>query len=99
MVDITEYGDIMINPVMDEWGRTKIDSLLEDGTIIIVVVVPPVVTITAQSFPMLYLAKPVEAQELISKVEGATIIKIAQDYPERLLRSGRARELKSKFST
>jgi hypothetical protein len=62
--------------------------------------IPPAVveTIIAKDFPMLYLSKPVKAQELISKVE-ATITKIAKDYPEALLKSGKAAELKSKFTT
>ena len=55
-------------------------------------------TITAQSFPMLYLNKPVKAEELISKVEGATITKVAKDFPEELVKSGKAKELKSKWS-
>jgi hypothetical protein len=42
LTDITEYGDIMINAYMDEWGRRKVDSLLEDGAKIIVVAVPVV---------------------------------------------------------
>lgn len=32
MTDLTEYGDLMINAAMDEWGRRRIDGLLEDGT-------------------------------------------------------------------
>jgi hypothetical protein len=61
---------------------------------------PPVAeTITARNYPMLYLAKPPKATMLISKVEGATIIRVAQDYPEMLVKSGRARELRSKFTT
>jgi len=62
---------------------------------------PPVVlveTITAKTFPMLYLSKPVTAQELISKVEGATIKHVAKDYPEKLIKEGKAQELRSKFS-
>jgi hypothetical protein len=60
---------------------------------------PPAVveTIVAKEFPMFYLSKPVKAQELISKVEGATITKIAKDYPEVLLKSGKAKELRSKW--
>ena len=55
-------------------------------------------TITAKSFPMLYLSKPVTAQELISKVEGATVKHVAKDYPEKLIKEGKAKELRSKFS-
>lgn len=58
----------------------------------------PTENITAKSFPMLYLSKPIKAQELISKVEGATIIEVAKDFPEELLKSGKAKELKSKWS-
>lgn len=54
-------------------------------------------TITANTFPMQYLAKPVKAQELKSKVEG-TIIKIAKDFPEVLIKAGKAQELRSKFT-
>jgi hypothetical protein len=54
-------------------------------------------TITAKSFPMLYLAKPIEAQELRSKVEGATVTKITKDFPEVLLKAGKAKELRSKW--
>ena len=37
-LDITEYGDIMINAYTDEWGNRKIYGLLEDGTKIIIIV-------------------------------------------------------------
>ena len=43
MTVVTEYGEIMINEYMDEWGFRKINGLLEDGRIIIVVVVVAVV--------------------------------------------------------
>jgi len=46
---------------------------------------------------MLYLAKPVEAQELISKVEGATLLDVAKDFPRYLMKRGKACELKSKW--
>jgi hypothetical protein len=55
-------------------------------------------TITAKNFPMLYVSKPVKTQELISKVEGATITKVANDFPEELIKSGKAKELKSKWA-
>jgi hypothetical protein len=56
------------------------------------------VVIVANSFPMLYLAKPIKAQELKSKIEGATITTIAQDYPKELLKSGKAKETRSKWT-
>ena len=37
MTDLTEHGDVMINAYMDEWGKRKIDGLLEDGTKIIII--------------------------------------------------------------
>lgn len=60
--------------------------------------VGPVVTIVSLDFPTLYLPKPVKAEELVSKVEGATVTKIANDFPEKLLKSGKAQELRSKFA-
>ena len=61
-------------------------------------VVAVIETITANRFPMLYLAKPVKAQELISKVEGATLVDAAKDFPKYLLKKGKANELKSKWT-
>jgi len=40
MPNITEYGEIVLNGV-DEWGKRRIDSLLEDGVRVIVAVAPP----------------------------------------------------------
>jgi len=37
LTDITEYGDVMLDAYVDEWGRRRIDGLLEDGTRIILV--------------------------------------------------------------
>ncbi|MCD6148459.1 hypothetical protein J7J18_03745 [bacterium] len=39
MTEITEYGDIMLNTSLDEWGRRRINGVLEDGTTIFVVAV------------------------------------------------------------
>ena len=99
MAEITEYGDVMLNVYVDEWGRRRINGLLEDGTKVVVVVVVVVETITANCFPMLYLTKPKTAEELISSVEGATLIDVAKDFPKYLLKKNKANELKSKFST
>ena len=57
----------------------------------------PTETITAKNFPMTYLPKPSPAQELSSKVQGATITHVAKDFPEKLLKKGKAQELQSKF--
>jgi hypothetical protein len=57
------------------------------------------VTIVAKDFPMDYLPSPAKAEQLTSKVSGATITKVSQDYPEILIKSGKAQELRSKFST
>jgi hypothetical protein len=99
MPDVSENGDAVFTAI-DEWGRRRIDSLLEDGTKIIVVAPPPVVveTIVAMNFPMDYLPSPVKAIQLISKVSGATIIKVNQDYPLTLIKKDKAQELKSKFT-
>ncbi len=61
---------------------------------------PPAIveTILAMEFPMLYRAEPVTAKELRSRVSGATITKIAQEYPQTLVKKGKANELRSKFS-
>jgi len=69
-------------------------------TLLLAFVTPPVFveTITAKSFPMLYLSKPIKTQQLTSKVEGATITKVANDFPEELLKSGKSNELRSKWS-
>jgi len=99
LVEVTEYGDIMINTYLDEWGRRRIDNLLEDGTSIIVVVVPaPIVYIIANQFPMIYILKPETAKELLSKVENATVKHVAKDFPEYLIKVGKASELRSKWS-
>ena len=55
-------------------------------------------TIIAMVFPMLYRAEPVTAKELGSRVSGATITRVAQEYPQVLLKSGKAKELRSKWS-
>jgi hypothetical protein len=36
LTDITEYGDVMISTLLDEWGRRRIDGVLEDGTRVII---------------------------------------------------------------
>jgi hypothetical protein len=60
---------------------------------------PAVETITANSYPMQYLPLPLKAMELASKVENATIISIALDYPLKLIKKGKAQELRSKFQS
>jgi len=100
-VATTEYGDLMLfgSPtILDEWGRRRIDSLLEDGTRIIAVVVIPVEYIIANQFPMIYLIKPETAKELLSKVENVTVKHVAKDFPEYLIKAGKASELRSKWS-
>lgn len=61
------------------------------------IVVGVVETITAKQFPMQYLDKPTKAEELKSKVEGATVTHIAKDFPVTLLKTGKAKELRSKW--
>jgi len=55
-------------------------------------------TIVAKDFPISYLQMPVKAKELISKVTGATKVSVSKDFPDELLKSGKAKELKSKFT-
>jgi hypothetical protein len=57
----------MINAYLDEFGRRKIDGLLEDGTIIVVVVPPP-------PPPVVVVEKPLISPPLISPVKLSTPI-------------------------
>ncbi len=41
MTEISEYGDVVLIAI-DEWGRRRINVLLEDGTkVIVIVAIPP----------------------------------------------------------
>jgi hypothetical protein len=62
------------------------------------VIVAVAETIVAKNFPMNYLPSPAKAAQLTSKVSGATITKISQDYPLTLIKKDKAQELMSKFS-
>lgn len=53
--------------------------------------------ITTQTFPKLYLQKPITSQELISKVNGVSVQKISNEYPLYLIKYGGASELRSKW--
>jgi hypothetical protein len=55
-------------------------------------------TIVAKNFPMNYLPSPAKAAQLASKVSGATITTVSQDYPLTLLKKDKAQELKSKWT-
>jgi hypothetical protein len=55
-------------------------------------------TIVAKNFPMDYLPSPAKATQLTSKVSGATITNVSQDYPLTLIKKDKAQELMSKFS-
>jgi len=61
---------------------------------------PPAIveTIVAKNFPMDYLPSLAKALQLTSKVSGATIQIVSQDYPLTLIKKGKANILKSKFS-
>jgi hypothetical protein len=56
-------------------------------------------TIVAKNFPMDYLPSPTKATQLTSKVSGATITTVSQDYPLTLIKKDKAQELKNKFTT
>ncbi len=61
---------------------------------------PPAITetIIAMEFPMLYRAEPVTSKELRSRVSGATVTKIANIFPQEILKAGKAKELRSKWA-
>lgn len=60
---------------------------------------PPAIveTIIAMEFPILYRAEPVTSKELRSRVSGATLSQVANEYPKTFLKAGRAKELRSKW--
>jgi hypothetical protein len=68
--------------------------------LLVFVEAPPAIieTIIAMEFPMLYRAEPVTSKELRSRVSGATITKVANIFPQELIKSGKAKELRSKWS-
>jgi hypothetical protein len=55
-------------------------------------------TIVARDYPVEYLPAPVKATQLTSKVGGATIEMVSQNYPLTVIKKGKANILKSKFS-
>ncbi len=61
---------------------------------------PPAITetILAMEFPMLYRAEPVTAKELRSRVSGATITRVSQDFPLILIKTGKAKDLRSRWA-
>lgn len=61
-------------------------------------VVGPTVTIVANDFPMVYFESPAKAEELRSKVSGATITRVANSFPHELIKSGKAKDLRSKWT-
>jgi len=56
-----------------------------------------VVTITRMTFPMLYLPKPLTAQELESLIQNITVKTVTNDLPKELIQTGKANILKSKW--
>jgi hypothetical protein len=77
---------------------TKAESPYNVKFAFLTVIVAVAETIVAKNFPMDYLPSPVKAEQLTSKVSGATIIKVSQDYPLTLLKKGKAEELRSKWT-
>jgi hypothetical protein len=108
--DTTDYDAIFLFSKADLVAESRVDKIqyMGEGTgtkvksarivSLQLTVITLIETITAKNFPMLYLPKPIKAQELISKVEGATITKVANDFPLELLKEGKVKELKSKWS-
>lgn len=74
------------------------DPAIADESITTTTYTPSIVeTIIAKNFPMEYLESPIKAKELKSKVSGATITRVANDFPETLLKKGKSSELRSKW--
>ncbi len=61
---------------------------------------PPAIleTIIAMDFPMLWRAETVTAKELRSRVSGATITRVSQDFPSLIFKTGKVKELRSKWA-
>jgi hypothetical protein len=55
----------------------------------------PTEIFVANDFPRAYLEKPVKAKELANKIEGVTVIHVAKDFPEKLMKKGAAAQLQS----
>ncbi len=74
--------------------------LMEDGLGVYLLEAGAVITetIIGKDFLMLYRAEPVTSKELRSRVSGATITKVAKEYPQTLLKSGKVKELRSRWS-
>lgn len=100
----------IVVPVLDSWTKINGAKLYigqpnsanrtdVDAAYLLVDYAPAVTeTITAKSFPMTYLEKPVAAEEIRSKVQGGTVNHVANDFPEVLITNGKAKELRSKWS-
>jgi hypothetical protein len=79
---------------------TKTESLYNVKFAFFTLVAPAIVeTIVAKNFPMDYLPSPIKAMQSTSKVSGATIQQVSQDYPLTLIKKDKAQELISKFAT
>jgi len=52
LTDITEYGDVMINVYLDEWGNRKINGLTEYGVKIIVTAAGPTLVYVTDAFSL-----------------------------------------------
>jgi hypothetical protein len=77
---------------------TKTTSPFNVKFAFLTVIVAVAETIVAKNFPMDYLPSPTKATQLTSKVSGATITTVSQDYPLTLIKKDKAQELMSKFS-
>ncbi|MEM4700619.1 MAG: hypothetical protein QXZ51_00570 [Candidatus Bathyarchaeia archaeon] len=65
MTDITEYGDVMLNAYLDEWGRRRTDSLLENGIKILAVGVAPIIKTWFNSLKTIHIfRRPQRAMKL-----------------------------------
>jgi len=91
-----ETPNASLSGLYDVEGVATVSSDTLAITITEVITYP--VELIANQFPMIYILKPEVAKELVSKVKNVVVIHVANDFPEYLIKSGKASELRSKWS-
>ena len=95
--DGAEYGAGTVLKVVANVTSTTVASRWRGTLIGEEIALPITKTVTAKDFPMAFLPKPVKADELRSKVEGATITVVSKDFPLVVKEKNKQAELTSKF--
>ncbi len=111
---LKQYANILLEDgtsiLLSEAGATFVTDgssplitdryLMEDGLGVYLLEVAAAITetILAKDFLMLYRAEPVTSKELRSRVSGATITRVANTFPQELIKTGKAKELKSRWA-